>query len=656
MPLPSIKVIWGSSRQLPGRWRLGLFGRPDRHSGGGRVLAVSLRGVLLWGLALTVTGYCSGAGAIYLWLERKPYNFVTYADLVLPTHWSRLSGLRGQAMIAEGMDDLHHQNPAGALQLLGPGLSRYPQSGKARLVVAQFYLEMNNRRQAVTLLREGLRLGYPGREYLSDLCRLAALGEDFDLWLETCDTALAQLADKPALAADRKWVVQQKLSALIAADRGTDAVRLAESEGEQEGAVMKEFKVLALLKAGQPGEAVDVLARWRTTAGGTEQILRLQVRAGREAGRLDDMDRALTELRQLDPVAPPPYVYAVVQQLLAGRRPEARRAYDDFVLRFGSKLANLVMLAEPLADIGEEPLLLDILALARNQGLELLPIQRALVNVRMHGGDWAGAGSVLAEMKPAIKPSDATGQFLYSWMTLTVAAATDPADGTQSRLVSFIRERRLTLSLYRDTLAAMQRAARPATAREIVTFARGVYPDNQSLLDTQEVLDRQLAAAAPAPAVVKPTSATGSDSVFFAALNRLVQAEDLSGALQQIHALRASRPDWLDAHEDELQQQEILLDGRLGNVLELQSAVRFFLTGDQKRSSQAVELARQLRTADRKVESVLLLKEILRKVPGFPPAQRQLDLWEPPPPPPAKPGVAPPSAVPAPAAAAKPAA
>ncbi len=652
MPLPSIKVIWGSSRQLPGQWRLGLFGRPERHSGGGRVLAVSLRGVLRWGLALTMAGYFSGAGAYYLWLDRKPYNFVTYADLVLPTHWSRLSGLRGQAMIAEGMDDWHHQNPAGALQLLGPGLSRYPQSWKARLVVAQFYLEMNNRRQAVTLLREGLRLGYPGREYLSDLSRLAALGEDFDLWLETCDTALAQLADKPALAEDRKWVVQQKLSALIAADRGADAVRLAESEGEQEGPVMKEFKVLALLKAGQPVEAVDFLASWRATDGGTVQLLRLQVRACREAGRLDDMDRALAELRQLDPAAPPPYIYAVIQQLLAARRPEARRAFDDFVLRFSSKLSNLVMLADPLAEIGEEPLLLEVMALARSQGLELLPIQRSLVIVRMHGGDWAGAGSVLAEMKSAIKPSDATGQFWYRWMSLIVAAATDPADGTQSRLVSFVRERRLTLSLYRETLVALQRAARPATAREIVTFARGVYPDNQSLLDTQEVLDRQLAAAAPTPAAVKPTATAASDIVFFAALSRLVKAGDLAGALQQIHDLRASRPAWLDAHEDELQQQEILLDGRLGNVLELQAAVRYYLTGDQKRSSQAVELARQLRTADRKVESVLLLKEILRKVPGFPPAQRQLDLWEPPPPPPIKPGAkpAPPPAVASPGA------
>ena len=601
------------------------------------MLAVSLRGLLLWGLALTVSGYFSGAGAIYLYLDRKPYNFVTYADLVLPTHWSRVSGLRGQAMIAEGMDDWRRQNRAGALQLLGPGLSRYPQAWKARLVVAQCYLDMNHRRQALVLLREGLRLGYPGRDYLAGLCGLAAQGEDYELWLETCDTALAQLAGRPALAADRRWVVQQKLSALIAADRGDEAVRLAEAEGEQQGSVMNEFKVLGLLKAGKSGDAVDLLAQWRTAAGGTEQILRLQVRAFREAGQPAAMDRALADLRQLDPAAPPPYVYAVVQQILAGRRPEAERALAEFLRRFSSQLADLVKLAEPLAEIGEEPMLLDLLALARSEGLELLPLQRSLVVVRVHRGDWAGAGSVLAEMKPAIKPADASGQFWCGWMSLIVAAATDPADGTQSRLVSFVREHRLPLSLYRDTLAALRRAGRPATAREIDTYALGAYPDNSYLLTLRNELDRELAAAAPAPGPAKAPAVAGSETGFFAGLDRLVRAADYPAALQQIRDLRAARPDWLDAHEDELQQQEILLNGRLGNVLELQSAVRFFLTGDQKRSQKAVELAQQLRTAGRKDESVLLLKEVLRKVPGFPPAQRQLNLWVPPPPLPGKP-------------------
>ena len=55
-------------------------------------------------MGLVVVGYFSGAFVLWALLEWRPYNFVSYADLVLPTRWSGVEKLRGQAQIAEGLE------------------------------------------------------------------------------------------------------------------------------------------------------------------------------------------------------------------------------------------------------------------------------------------------------------------------------------------------------------------------------------------------------------------------------------------------------------------------------------------------------------------------------------------------------------------------
>ena len=82
--LPRIKLQWGTAKEQPGNWYLGLLGFYDRKGGGrSRGLAISLRGILLWGLAACVAGYFAIAGYVFWKLDRRPYNFVRYTDILL---------------------------------------------------------------------------------------------------------------------------------------------------------------------------------------------------------------------------------------------------------------------------------------------------------------------------------------------------------------------------------------------------------------------------------------------------------------------------------------------------------------------------------------------------------------------------------------------
>ena len=79
-----IKFIWAATKVIVANWRFGLWGFYERkqvlpYSG----LATSVRGVSILCFVLTMLAYLGGTTAIYLWLDRKEHNYVTYTDILL---------------------------------------------------------------------------------------------------------------------------------------------------------------------------------------------------------------------------------------------------------------------------------------------------------------------------------------------------------------------------------------------------------------------------------------------------------------------------------------------------------------------------------------------------------------------------------------------
>ena len=672
MKLPKIKLCWNGSR-VEADWRGGLFGGCARSPGGRRVgWVISLRGALAWFSGLLVVGYFAGALALWVLLERRPYNYVTYTDLILPTRWSGIEKLRGQAQIAEGMDDIKAKRWGAGLAKLRVGIARNPDEIKGRLVLAELYLAMKASKQAMAVYDGGLQASYPGREYVEAMIKVAAQSEDFEWWLRTCDQALAKVANNPALAGDHRWLIQEKLRALIAAERPDEAIVLAEAEGESRNPAISELRVLALLSAHKSGEAVSFLRDWAEQIGRKPdaQILRLQVRALREAGDLVAMGQALESLRQLAPIDPRPYVYGIVQGVLAGQNDEARRGLDSFFLRFGSTAQYLQMLAAPMAEIAERDLLEQVIAFARQQGFELTALRRSLVQALISRGDWRDAAGVLGELATTVKKDPASNAW-YELMNAQIQAALDPSEGTQSNLVSLVRGRQFPLSLYKNLVGNLQRAGRLSTARELITFAQGVYPKNTVLESIRKELDTRISAdvvtkerettlatatrrreldTALAAAVARPPSlqkapplqsvagipstaaATAVREVlgeadFFKRLDVLSQEKDFAGALQSIRDLRRAKPVWLSSREADLSLAEVRLNGRAGDSLALRSVVRRYLTGDRLRGAQLIEVARELHTSGNKDEAVLVLRELVAKMPDYRVAQNLLAEW-----------------------------
>ncbi len=588
-----IKIIWGASKVIRGRWYLGLFGLYDRHEGLREDgIAISLRGLLVWCGSLLLAGWLAVTSLAFWFWQRNPHNLLTYGDAFLyPLRRAEIAEKKGRAYLAQGTELARAGRWFDAEKFLRVGLARYPRDLNARLLLAQFYQAVNQHSLAFRTLREGLGADYPGRAYLTAFFRLTSLAEDWSALAETSERYLA-VATERQLAIEQRWLRERRHEALQAAGRHAEALRLAEAE--LPGPMRDERRILALLGLGRINDARAILTAWRAQPEtDLRHLSRLEARVAREAGQLDDLERALTELRRLAPDEPAAFVYGIVQRALASRTTAAEAALTDYLFRFGGFPGNLVLVAAPLAEIGQLALLEQVVAAARERGHPLEPLLAHLIDSQLAHGRWTDAAASIAALPPPADASQFTGRIWRNWLNALVDAALDSGEPAQQALLDLFRGPPWAMGMYRRTLDALRRAGRIATAVEIVGYGLKTYPNNPWLqaqatelgaqLEAQRAREEQArATTAAAPAPPPPPATEGTDAL--------------------LAQLQASQ--------------------RAGDATALLRAARLLLTGDRARAESAVALAREWARSGDTVSTDLLLREVLRRHEGFPPARR----------------------------------
>jgi tetratricopeptide (TPR) repeat protein len=633
--IPRIKLQWAAGATTPGDWYLGLFGRYDRPGGRGRGLAISLRGLGLWFLAACVAGYFAAAGYVFYKLEQKPYNFVRYGDILLyPIRKKHVDELRGQAMIAAGFDALKANKWQDGVLMLRIGLDKYPRDLKARLEVARFFVAAKIRNKAQETLMGGLDHGYPGRAYLESAIAVVGAGEDYELVISICDRALALVKDSTP-PADRRWLVEQKVRALLAEQRSDDALAYAEAQSASvESATINELRTLALIQSGRLDAAATFVEGWILRSPTEAQAMRLQARVYREAGRIEDMNRVLDQLRDQNPSDSRVRAYGIVQNLLAGETRRGRELIDDYIFRFGGTPANLILLAEPLAEAKRPEELEIVLAAAAERGVRDVRLGTAQLQVAMNERSWTEAGRLIEELREQLK-NDTTGRAaLLEFFGALVAAASDPAEGAQTTLTNYMAVRQLPMSMYRQCIVILRLAGRPNTAREVVRLAQGVFPNNRFLITTRDELDGELAATRAAAEAARPQKQLAADfadaAKFYDALDRVVASEGGERGLMLLRDLRKAAPSWVAGEGEPLARRELDLHARGNDPVELQSSARRYVNDDKVRLASAIAVATRLHEAGRPSDARIVVDEILRRVPGHPAATALKARWFPP--------------------------
>lgn len=481
MPHRRVKFVWSSSSHRQRRWRGGLIGHSDRR--GGRV-AISVRGVICWLLALAVAGYVAGTAALYCWFDRRPDNLIGYADtLLLPWRWSHVRELRGRMMIQEGLADLAAQRWSEAHLKLRVGLARDPKHTEGRRALAQFYQFAGRRTHALTVLTDGLAHGYPGRAYLQEFFAFAAAGEEHEAIVSACERLLS------AATTDQSWLRDQRIHALLAAGRFADALSAAEGGGA--GAAVREARVLALIELDRTGEALAYLAKWEAESDAATRatIIRLRVRALREAGQIAAMNAEWDRLRELEPVNPHTYLYGVVQKSLAGQWEESVEALEDYFRRFAASPSDVLLAANALASAGDVVLVDRCVERAARQGFSKVTFGLVRVEAHLCHGDWTAAGRAMAEIEPLLAAAPPAERYVGTWLQRLLAVSTRGDEVPVAVLVDFLQERPAPLRLLRVSIEVLIRAKCHESARAILELAERAYPSSRTLAGLRRTIE-----------------------------------------------------------------------------------------------------------------------------------------------------------------------
>lgn len=630
-----IKFIWGASKVIAARWRFGLWGfyeRKEGHVDSG--LAISVRGVLVLCLLLLVTAYVGGATAIYLWLDRREHNYVTYTDvLLLPLRTDEVREKRGQAYLDAGIEAMKQQRWSEGEMKLRLGLARYPQALKARLALAEFYFYIQQNERALKVLGEGMdaTTGYPGRRYMTNYLTIAGQGQDHGAILDACarylDDPSIELSDK-----ERDWLLQQKLSALIADGQATEA--LAILDASPDNVVFNEQRVLVLIDLGRIEEAAKYLETWRQEAGGTMQIIRLQVRVERELGHVAQMNEYLAELRRLSPADPRNQAYAVVQQKLAGADALAKASLEDYFFRFGGFATNTLLIAQPLAEIGAVDMVQVCVDRATELGYDLRPYLLLLAQAQLKNGEWKNARATTQRLSTMSTKGRSARELDTAELTGILAdIAAEPIEAPQVALLKYIESRRLVFQTYRLITDILVRAERYEAALEVIARAERLYPKNRALDDFKAkasavIAERQAQQVKPEVNLAVPVFV---ETTFFDRVDQAIAAKQWTEAASMIRDVQQARPTWLKSREADVLGRQMRVARGSQSLLEMSLAARMLLDGTLARSQLVVDYAVELRNQGDTEPAVLLLREVLRKMPAHALARRLLDEWTAPP-------------------------
>jgi predicted Zn-dependent protease len=659
MEKDSLRFVWGTPRLGSGRWRWNLVNihprvdtlpssrAPDDQTtdlvaGRRYEYYVNLRALVLGFATAAFVAYFAAAALFLLRFEHKhPGSDIGYLDVVLPPRWKTIDRARGASLIHQARTALTERRYRDALGLFRAGLTRDPDNTAARLDLARLYAAVGLPAKSMDVLREGLRLGYPGQKALAFAFSHAAEADNPEAWLALCHEARARFDSLPAAQRppdDALWLDRQTAHALSAAGRHEEALALLQKH-PADPPELRHARITATLGAGRAREALQAAEDWAAAHPGTPEALCLIAQAAAAAGDFSAMDSGLKRLRSLEPDQARPFLFAYAQHSLVGRSAEAAAALDQLFLRFGANPDFYSALGATLM-LTRDASALDRMETELSEcGFSPANAWVVRLGFAIEAQDWASAARLAAALQSLnpenLKEDDA------SWIALMghlAQACIDGSSGTQSLLVEKLAALTPNLKVYRLSATSLLAAGRSETAREILRRAEGRFPDSVSLARLLEKADadsRALQLAHPAPAAAPRADETfASLDAFASAFEARLRAGDAEAALRLGDVLRRERPDWLSAAETRVEWLELPAAARSEDPLRLRGLARSLLTRDPEAGPPLVALAKDL-CADpaRRSHAGVLLKEILRHKPESTEASQLLKKMEPPSPP-----------------------
>lgn len=500
-----------------------------------------------------------------------------------------------------------------ATPLLTAGLARFPGDRQTRLTLADYALRNNQVQSARRMLADGFAGDYPGRAYLDAWFKLALHGEDFDDISGICARYLPEL-ERGGLSVEFEWLLDRQWAALSAAGRHADALTVL-AEIRPSG-FREERRAATLLALQRDDDAKAVVQQWRQLPNADlTAAARLEARVFRQAGKIEEMEASLAEVRRRAADDAASWVFTLLQRSLAGRSSAAALALEEVVRRFGAEPVALQLAADALTEAGAAVLLERCVAVAQVRKLPgWVRMQRQLVGVHLGRGDWQLANEAL-EALLALPIDSAAERAWVDWARHLLGATQSAGESLQFALLDYCLQQPLSVARFGETAAALLRARRFETAQKVVAHALEDFPSNPRLNAVAQEIRLLIMANAPAavPRLDDIAAQVRMNRGFEQQFENLVAAKQWAEAARFITQVIEVQPEWMRRDDSSLRLAQVRVALAQSDVTRLQMVGQLLLTGDPARAEKAISLARDLIRSGETAEAEALLRELARR-------------------------------------------
>lgn len=504
-------------------------------------LYVAWRPLALLFTGLMVLGYFCAAAALALWLDRRPHNQVTFADLALPWRWSDIQEIRGTGFAQHGMAELAAGNTARAIFTLGRALSLQPDNLGARLALARFYAEARYYDGVRRTLPPQFEFGF-ARGAAELLFEQARQADDHTLILETSRELRARV--EPG-SEDDQWLVEQQAEALMGREAFDAAADLL-MELDSPSSTSRGRTVQALVAAERFDEAWAIADAVAPALPGMEPVgLRLKALVKGGQGDRDALLELVSEIRDRDPLKPLGWVFGIEGLAAAEMNPEAERWIGDFLNRFGAQPGVVNQMLARVAMTNNPAILRYTMRRIEEWQKPNVNQRVALAMVLIHSAEWEALEEDFADLLAVENP----GAPLAVWLQ-AVTEAVRP-DNPPHLLEALLGRGPPQLMFARAMAHGFATAERWELVKLVVDSALRAHQYSVSLQRYGEQAEAALQTAAEDTRAGDLVAATRFDytekdvpRIKFT-LRRAVEAEQWDDAETMIRQIRRERPVWL---------------------------------------------------------------------------------------------------------------
>lgn len=572
--------------------------------------------------------YLLAATALFLWLERSPWNKVGWTDIALaPVRWEQFRESRGNSAIQMAIHQIEQRDYVEGFHGLRVGLQRAPSNVAGRVLLARLYTGFDPA-QTISVLENGIATSANDLDYLRLLFSYYRNYQSVERALDQTAKLLAGEIGPVLTPEARQLIALARAGFLLDKGRAAEVLQLlpapsarAATETEQH---LVRLWVDALVRLGRISEATAEFANLRSEKADYDDF-RVEAELAIAADDAMALEGALRRMRADKPTQPPPYLFTFQSWHRLKRLTLRDAAEQDYYRLFGGNDGAMQTLAAVSVNLSLPEVVQRAMLVAQRNRLNSFAFRVHLTEMALRRSDFDDAFRLVRDWESTVetlKPMQRFyPEFIRRLTRTTVAGGGDQLAGLISH-ISLMRGQ-ATPGMLELAATVLESSNNRDAAQQALQSGLRLYPYSDNL---QEISQRLTAHATSIAAATQATidaekaekhrklaaSLPPTGQLAMSEIDNLLEQESLLGARELVATIRNVQPLWLPSFETELVWKELELAVLGRDAISSRTLVRTHL--DRNRSDEdalrLVRIAERMLARNRETEARLLHDEV----------------------------------------------